>query len=67
MIYWLTTIKSQIAKKHSNKTRKKIYLLLQPKSGKTFSVSDRNKNNKPIQDGGDANAPLWPNRLSLTD
>ena len=29
MIYWLTTIKSQIAKKHSNKTRKEKYLLLQ--------------------------------------
>ena len=23
--------------------------------------------NKPIQDGGDADAPLWPNRLSGTD
>ena len=23
--------------------------------------------NKPIQDGGDADAPLWPNSLSGTD
>ena len=24
-------------------------------------------NNKPIQDGGEAKAPLWLNRLSVTD
>jgi len=51
MSYWFTTIKSQIAKKHSIKTRKKIYLLLQPKIGKKFSVSDRNENNKKLIEG----------------
>ena len=49
MSYWFTTIKTQIAKKHSNKL-KKIYLLMQPKNGKKFSVSDQNENNKKLNE-----------------
>ena len=38
MIYWLTTIKSQIAKKHSNKTRKTIFIAATKKMVKKISV-----------------------------
>ena len=51
MIYWLTTIKSQIAKKHSNKTRKKYICCCKKENGKKISVSNHNENNKKIIDG----------------
>ena len=34
MIYWLTTIKSQIARKHSNKTRKNNIYCCNKENGK---------------------------------
>ena len=37
MIYWLTTIKSQIAKKHSNKTRKNNIYCCNKENGKKKS------------------------------
>ena len=51
MIYWLTTIKSQIAKKHSNKTRKTIFITATKKMVKKISVSNHNENDKKIMEG----------------
>ena len=51
MIYWLTTIKSQIAKKHSNKTRKNLFVAARKKMVKKISVSNHNENNKKIIEG----------------
>ena len=49
MSYWFTTIKSQIAKKHSIKTReKKNIFVAATKNGKKIAVSDRNENNKKL-------------------
>ena len=50
MIYWLTTIKSQIAKKHSNKTRKTIFITATKKMVKKISVSNHNENDKKIME-----------------
>ena len=46
MIYWLTTIKSQIAKKNSNKTRKTIFITATKKMVTKISVSNHNENDK---------------------
>ena len=51
MIYWLTTIKSQIAKKHSNKTRKTIFIAATKKMVTKISVSNHNENDKKIMEG----------------
>ena len=50
MIYWLTTIKSQIAKKHSNKIRKNN-ICCNKENGKKISVSNHNENDKKIMEG----------------
>ena len=46
MIYWLTTIKSQIAKKNSNKTRKTIFITATKKMVTKISVSNHDENDK---------------------
>ena len=51
MIYWLTTIKSQIAKKHSNKTRKTIFITATKKMVTKISVSNHDENDKKIMEG----------------
>ena len=51
MIYWLTTIKSQIAKKHSNKIRKTIFITATKKMVTKISVSNRDENDKKIMEG----------------
>ena len=51
MIYWLTTIKSQIAKKHSNKIRKTIFITATKKMVTKISVSNHNENDKKIMEG----------------
>jgi len=51
MIYWLTTIKSQIAKKNSNKTRKTIFITATKKMVTKISVSNHNENDKKIMEG----------------
>ena len=60
MIYWLTTIKSQIAKKHSSKTRKNnIYCCNKENGKKKISVSNHNENDKKIMEGYFLKVHFW--------
>ena len=49
LIYWFTTIKSQIAKKHFKETRKNGIYCCYDKNGKKISVSYYNENDKLIE------------------
>ena len=59
MIYWLTTIKSQIAKKNSNKTRKTIFIAKTKTMVKKISVSNHNENDKKSWKGIFLKVHFW--------